>query len=108
MLPPSPSHAASKPILSHQPRHSLAVTAHSQGSEFSVNSGVAIGLSAPVVDLPDPLSESSILPGSLRGRPLFPSVVAAPRDIQDPAQHRDGISGLLMRSNLSHGVFLST
>ena len=77
MLPCAPSHAASKPVLSHQPGDPFAVTTHSQGSEFGMDSGVAVGFPA-VVYLPDPLDESGILPGSLRGRPLFPSVVAAP------------------------------
>jgi hypothetical protein len=69
--------AASKPILSHKPRHMLAVTAHSQGSEFGMDSGVAIGFCAELVNLSDPLGESGVLTLSVGGRTVFPLTVAA-------------------------------
>ena len=77
MLPPRPSHAASKLILSHKPRHTLAVTMHSQSSEFGMDSGVAIGFPAKLVNLSDPLSESGILTVSVGGRTVIALIVAA-------------------------------
>src|SRR5215210_882425 len=79
VLPSTPSHAASKPILSHQPRYPLPGATHSQGcSEFGMDARVAVGFSASVVDLPDPLGESSVLFSPLRRRPVSPGVVATP------------------------------
>lgn len=77
MLPSTPSRAASKPILSHKPRHTLAVAAHSQGPQFGMDSEVAIGFSATLVNLSDPLGESGVFTVSVGGRTLFPLIVAA-------------------------------
>jgi hypothetical protein len=57
--------------------------------------GITIGPSASMMDFSDPLGEGGVLLVPLRERTIFPGIVAAPRNFQHLAQHRDGIGCLL-------------
>lgn len=59
------------------------------------------------MDLLDLLGERGIFPGPLVGRPIFAGIVAAPGDLQYPAQQRDQIVvGLLLRSMILNSITL--
>ena len=68
----------------------------------------AVGRPAPVVDLVDPLGESSVFPAPARRRPVFPVVVAAARDAQYAAHERDRKAAALSASMSLKALTLST
>jgi hypothetical protein len=102
------SHAGSGPVsqlFASAGQPASYRTAHSQSSKLGMDAWVAVDPAAPVMDLLDLLGERGIFPGPLLGeRPIFPGIVTAPRDRQYPAQQRDRVVGLLLRSMSSNSL----
>jgi hypothetical protein len=65
-VPLSSTLAASQAGFSHQPGYSLPGAAYSQSPELGgMDARVAVDLTAPMMDLSDPLGELSVLPAPL-------------------------------------------
>jgi hypothetical protein len=60
-----------------------------------VHAGAAVGLAAPLVRLADEHRQPHVLDGALRRRPPAPGVEPGARDLEQPAELRDAVEGLL-------------
>jgi hypothetical protein len=96
---PATSDAALKTRFAHQSGNPLRGAARSKNSELGMDAWVAIDFAAPVMDFPYLLDERCVFTVSFGGQAIFPTVVAAPRDLQYLAQQqRNRVVGLLLRS----------
>src|ERR687886_2918109 len=89
------AHATPESHSSHQSCYPPESAPYSERTQLGVYPRVAVGLSAPAVDLADLLGEGGVLAAPVGGRPAPPGVVAALGDSEHPAHLRHRVVGLL-------------
>ena len=88
-------HTASQPCDFHQSGYPPASAPYSERTQLGVYPRVAVGLSAPAVDLADLLGEGGVLAAPVGGWPAARCVIAALGHSEHPAHHRHRVVGLL-------------